>query len=398
MKNDSLTNNDAQPFKVTSPYQLNSTRQNSDTFYTLLDLFADKVMKAGHERFEEIIRQYRHSASYLKNEFKQTIDENLLDLLILSVLWNEYKGKWGKNIKPKAYFLNQLYQLRKSSLLKNYVDNIRGKLGEYLLDNPQNKDLRISLKNLQLLSLWLRATHEFDEEVLRINSWISFLETVPRKAMLQFLNEVTEYANWFKTEASVALEKYTSGVNQFLKNHHKNYRGKEDYFFTGRKEVEYHLNMVGAVIMNRNMREEFLSTSKQVLLLPSCMTKNKNCHAQKTSYGFTCIHCTTDCHASLVVQTLQKEGVDTYLIHHSSGYSKSLEKWAKQKETGLIGTACTLNLLSGGFEMKRLGIPGQCVFLDYCGCQKHWTSKGIPTTINIQQIQKTVNLQQYNAG
>jgi uncharacterized protein len=36
--------------------------------------------------------------------------------------------------------------------------------------------------------------------------------------------------------------------------------------------------------------------------------------------------------------------------------------------------------------MKRLNIASQCVFLDYCGCKKHWDNDGTPTTLNLQQL------------
>ncbi|NJK98458.1 MAG: DUF116 domain-containing protein [Bacteroidales bacterium] len=52
--------------------------------------------------------------------------------------------------------------------------------------------------------------------------------------------------------------------------------------------------------------------------------------------------------------------------------------------------ACVLNLLKGGYEMQKLNIPSQCVFLDYCGCQKHWHKNGIPTDLNSNQLQKIV--------
>ena len=59
---------------------------------------------------------------------------------------------------------------------------------------------------------------------------------------------------------------------------------REDFLFCSRKEVEYHLNMVGAQIMNEAYRKEFLKTKEKGLLLPSCMRikDEKNCKAIKT--------------------------------------------------------------------------------------------------------------------
>lgn len=82
---------------------------------------------------------------------------------------------------------------------------------------------------------------------------------------------------------------------------------------------------------------------------------------------------------------MKEKGIRTVLIRHSSSFSKWLEPWSKQRKTGLIGVACVLNLLTGGFEMKRLGIPSQCVFLDHSGCRKHWKSK-CPSQLNINHV------------
>ena len=391
MNNNPFNNDGTLSFSLTSPYQLNSPGQDSDAFYILLDLFTEKVLKKGREWFGETIEQYRHSIFFLKTELKQTSEENLLDLLILGVLWNEYKGRWSNHIKLNAVFLNQLYRLRKISALKNFSDNLRGKLGHILLNNPADLNTKLTHRNLQRLTLWLSSTNEFNEEVLQIKLWTGFLGTLSEVARQAIFQKLIDFANWFKSESSIVFKKYTKNVEPFLQNHTQSYKRKEDYFFTGRSEVEYHLNMVGAAIMNRNMRHKFLETCNQILLLPACMAKNKKCQAKETLNGFTCSHCSPNCKVSIVTKEMELEGVQTFLAYHSTGFSKTLKEWANQSHTGLIGTACTLNLLTGGFEMKRLNIPAQCVFLDYCGCKKHWDPQGIPTSINIHQLKKVVN-------
>jgi hypothetical protein len=40
--------------------------------------------------------------------------------------------------------------------------------------------------------------------------------------------------------------------------------------------------------------------------------------------------------------------------------------------------------------MKRLNISSQCVFLDYCGCKKHWDTDGFATSLNIAQLKRIV--------
>jgi len=88
---------------------------------------------------------------------------------------------------------------------------------------------------------------------------------------------------------------------------------------------------------------------------------------------------------SKTAREMKNSGIETVLIRHSSDFSRWLKPWANQNSTGLIGTACVLNLLDGGYEMKNLNIPSQCVFLDYCGCNKHWDKAGLATQINTEQ-------------
>lgn len=88
---------------------------------------------------------------------------------------------------------------------------------------------------------------------------------------------------------------------------------------------------------------------------------------------------------------MRKIGVETVLIKHATDFSKWLKPWANQSQTGLIGTACVLNLLGGGYEMKQMGIPSQCVYLNYSGCKKHWNKTGVPTEINIDRVSKLLS-------
>lgn len=388
----------ANAFSVSSPYQLSNRLQDSDAFYLFLDLFTDKVTEFGHNRFANFIKRYRCSVAYLQNDFTQTLDENLLDVLIMGVLWNEYKGRWGNSIKSKEKILTQLFYLRKTNAgIKSQVDNVRGKLSARMLNNSTVVNATLSLANFALLSSWLSATTEYNEEVVRMRSWIKFLEGIPSIESEMFLKDVVSFADWFKTEARIELKKYTRGVDSFLASHKQKYQGKENYFFTGRHEVEYHLNMVGASILNKSMRKEFMETDYQVLLLPSCMTKGENCQSMEIMQGTVCTHCSANCNVSRVSREMLRQGTHTFIIKHSSGFSSYLKKWANQKKVGLIGTACTLNLLAGGFEMKRQNIPSQCVFLDYSGCKKHWNEKGIPTDISLSQIKSIAGVKETQA-
>jgi len=316
----------------------------------------------------------------------------MLDLMIFGTLWNSYKGKWTNLIVIENYFLGILSNARKKlPAIKSNIDWLRGKLISKWLDKKQNSVVEPTSKNLKRFISWLNATGDFSEEAKRIKMVVDPIDRYPHTMRAIILNEIFEYADWFENYSKQTLGKYTIGVESFLAKHPVDYKGREDYFFCGRKEVEYHLNMVGAAIMNKALRKDFLQSENKILLLPTCMAKNDKCRAINNGNAIVCNHCTAGCNISKTSREMEKIGVTTILIKHSSDFSKWLLPWANQTKTALIGTACALNLLQGGFEMKKLAIPAQCIFLDYCGCKKHWDKNGLPTEININKVRQMVN-------
>ncbi len=372
------------------PYNLKGKGNTSDDFYIRLEQFSEEVASKGLQKFGEFIDQKQESDKQ-NNKPAQTREDDLLDILLAGVLWNEYNGKWGNAIELQHAVLNNLYKLRKKyPKWKDQIDKLRGKLATQWLDNKSNRNIAPTRRNFNKLVLWLNATGDFREEALRIKEVTNLLATFPPEYQKELLDQITLFATWFSKTALQNLNEYTCGTDYFLDQQHQKYHGREDFFFCGRKESEYHLNMVGAALMNRSLRKEFREAEKQILLLPTCMSANKNCAATQVGHTLKCTHCTPECNISSTSVEMEKLGIETVLIKHSSDFSKWLLPWANQKKTALIGTACVLNLLQGGFEMKRLGIPSQCIFLDYCGCQKHWKEVGIPTEINVDKVKLLV--------
>lgn len=358
------------------PYDLRAGRENSGEFYSTLESFTESVLDKSKKDLNEIIKI--HSSLSDKNPLSEDI---LLDMLILGVLWTEYAHLNISQLRHKHFILKKLYTLRKYPRLKIHVDGIRGKLAWKWLKKKYMVKTTIDHENLDKLITFLSATSEFNEEVKRIQKIKINLLKFPSEEINYQLKKIINFAEWFKIEAKKNLGKYTGKTSSFLKKHEDLYKKQEDYFFCGRKESEYHLNMTGAAIMNRSLRKKFDETKEKILLLPTCMCEYENCNAIKINNDLICTHCNPGCHVSMITQKMKQNSVKTILIKHSSSFSKWLKPWSGQSKTGLIGVACVLNLLTGGFEMKRLGIPSQCIFLDFPGCKKHWKT-GIPTRLD----------------
>lgn len=160
--------------------------------------------------------------------------------------------------------------------------------------------------------------------------------------------------------------------------------------FCTRGRVEYHLNMVGAELMNRAYRERFLRTKKKKVLLPICMRLKgeASCQAVRTDEGWVCQGCAKNCQVNRISAMGRETGFTALLIPHASIAFDRRNAADMPGETGIIGVACLLNLISGGYRAKELGFEPQCVLLNYAGCVKHWHPEGIATSIDLNQLQQ----------
>lgn len=197
------------------------------------------------------------------------------------------------------------------------------------------------------------------------------------------------FATWFEPESLKALGQYTPNVDKFLKESQPGHRWKEDVIFSARRRVEYHLNMVGADIMNRAFREAFLATKNKAVILPACMRyyPKPKCQARSNGLSCECTGCTPQCRVNQLTKMGKKFGFDVFLVpHESSVFSGDSGKRLMGEGTGVVGIACVSNLVSGGWKAKAMGLPPQCVLLDHCGCRKHWHEQGISTDINMRRL------------
>ena len=117
-----------------------------------------------------------------------------------------------------------------------------------------------------------------------------------------------------------------------------------------------------------------------------------NCKAIARGLDILCTGCDPDCSVNRISRRMRNMGVKVYLVPHSSGFSRWLDRWQRDKGIGVTAVACMLNILEGGYEMRARGIPSQCLPLDYPGCRKHWDRKGISTALNEERLAQLVTL------
>jgi hypothetical protein len=361
-------------------------------FYSIIGEHTDHVRAEAQDRkLYRIVNQYEEYITINNLENMRSSDEYLLEYLMIGIFWSIYIEN-AMALGRFFYWVSlALYNVRQSSL-KPLIDPIRGVVTA-VLQRQQIDEGQASLGNFVRLIKWLQATGDFNEEVERLKNWKGFFTKLSQEESLVYLQNAVDFGSWFQQCSKEKLGKYTYNVAGFSLNEYRNYRFREDAIFCGRAEVEYHLNMVGAEIMNQALYAKFSSTKEKVVLLPQCMSKNfrNGCCAKKNEADFFCTCCTADCNINLIKQIGESEGFKVRIIPHSTNFSKSLKQWQNQMHTGVVGIACILNLLTGGYEMRKLSIPSQCIFLNYCGCIKHWSRTGISTNIDVNRLSRMLS-------
>lgn len=149
------------------------------------------------------------------------------------------------------------------------------------LSGEGNKKIELNINNFEKLIGYLKVTGDFKEEIKILKLWNKYFTNKGNNKVRKIILSSLEIAEVFESKAKKELASYTEKVNDFLILADEKYKYREDYISCRKKEVEYHLNMVGAEIMNNSYSEEFLEAKEKRLLLTSCMRlkNDDNCKA-----------------------------------------------------------------------------------------------------------------------
>jgi hypothetical protein len=377
-------------------YDLRRVGGCSDGFYEDVARFSDRLLAEIEGRAGDLLDGYTRYVQEFLREAGRSRGEYAIELLTLGVSLRQYGGAAESTPGRVIVLARELFWLRRrSAIMKPPADLLRAAITRrFLLPKIGRKTTSRwnALDGLPRLIEWLQAAGEFEQEAVRLNNWRSFLSTLPRAGAERCIETVTELFDWFQCEAERALGAYTRGVSGFLAGEYARRGCREDQTFCGKEPAEYHLSMVATEIMNRGLRPEFERTPQRVVLVPACMrgAHARNCQARESGIDIACSACNPDCAVNRITRRMRSLGAKVYLVPHSTGFSRWLERWQRAPEVGVIAVACMLNILPGGYEMRARGIASQCVPLDYPGCRKHWRREGIATGVNEERLVRIV--------
>lgn len=301
-------------------------------------------------------------------------DEEALEALCIGVYWYLY-GTTAMDLNSNIHqALANLAEYRRAFPEdKLFIDELRGKLLTKFLFRPFKKnDEKLTHESLASLINFLEATGDYMDQIPHFRNFT------------QDLDDCIELTRWFCKNSGNYLGKYTSSLENYLKNNGNSHLMEEDVIFYHGHELEYHLNMLGAEIMNRIFKEDFEKRPRKAIILPGCMNSNiKKCKAKEDRLGHVCTFCNPNCNVYKI--TKEYPDLEVYIVSHESTAFNGATK-EDMNELGIIGITCVLNLISGGWKSRNLSIPPQCVLLDHVACKSHWLSEDIYGEINEEEL------------
>lgn len=377
----------------TITYSIQNERSNSQTYYNNVREFVGEVSDKASGSISPIVNEYIDYLHEYKLEEIREEEEYVLELLSFGVLWHSYSQKaLSVHIAPFITLSKMAEWRKKHQRLKPLIDFARGIFMTLFLlpDSSKNDFIAIpTLEQIDHVCKWFEATGEFREQALRFIRWRAFWETKDNDYALKTFAAINDFTTWFTERSEQVLGKYTENVEPFLRKSQKHYKWREDRIQCTRTRSEYHLNMVGAELMNRAFRSDFKKSNEKVVLVPGCMRgkTEDECEAIRVKEGLSCQGCLSSCNVNRLRMMGEKYNFEVYIIPHAS----DLSLWSPREGRplrGVIASACVTTLVEGGWELKRYDVPAQCVLLDYCGCIKHWHDVGIPTKFNLPEFKR----------
>jgi hypothetical protein len=381
-------------------YDLRLGHATSDAYYADVARFADKLLDEIHLRVPALIDGYSRHMQTTLLEPARSYGEYAIDLLTLGIVQRRYAGAaedtpdWAIMLAlefswlgRRSWFLRPIADIPRAAIHRFVIAK---RIGKRSKGNSHGKEAGSAdesarrLERLPHLIEWLQVAGDLNQEAMCLNNLRSFLKTFPEAEACRYLDCIVKLSEWFQRESAKALGGYTLGVPRFLSGEYSKRGWREDSVFCGKEQVEYHLAMVAAEIMNRGLRKEYETKPYKVVLVPACLRGPYalECQAEIDGTEVRCTECNPACTVNKVTSRMQSLGARVYLIPNCQSFELLLEHWRYRTDVGVTVVVCALNILPLGDGMRARGIASQLMPLDYPGCRAHWNPERKTSGIN----------------
>lgn len=371
-------------------YSLRPMSSKREAYLEVVRQLTDWVIEAGVV-LRPVVDAYAEYVELNGREQRRSHPEYLLEALLLGVLW---RARGADALQPnlvRGGLVAELVRERRSKL----APRCDGSSAELVAFGQRAKRGRIdpTLHEVAGLLDWMWATREYDGEHERLDGWSGFLSTTSAATNREILRLVIAFAVRFEAAAQRYLAPFTEGVDAFLEQRDTPLWSSDDAVRCSRKRVEYHLNMVGAELLNRAWRYGFLSRRHHVVIMPACarLQDESTCRAKRDDFTASCSHCAVGCAVSAVTRVAERMGAQVLFVTHGSKFTQYLDALTpKADEIGIVGIACASDLLGSGWRARAKGFMAQCVLLNESGCD-HWRSAPAPTSCDLSELVRVLD-------
>ena len=372
---------------MTAPtYDLIPLRNRPGRYLDSVRRLAEDVIASG-QRLRGVVADYGEFVASTRRESRRTDSEYLLEALLLGVLWRARGAQVDACTGPRAALVTLLSRERRDGAGRRRDGSTALLLPPGVSTEPGRPDP--TRQDFERLIDWLLGSGEYDDEVQRLQGWEAFLRR-DRNTADAVLRMLVGFAIEFEALSHSSLRAYTTGVPRFLCKSLPSRKPREDTLQCSRKRIEYHFNMVGAEILNRAWRTEFLARRRHVLVLPGCSRRRPDgaCAARRGEVELECSHCMTGCAASAATLAAERAGAEAFAVIHGSDFSQFLRSpRLSGGDVGIVGVACAPGLVGAGWRARAEGLPAQCVLLDSSGCT-HWCDEPVSTHFDLKELRR----------
>ena len=345
---------------------------------------ADEVLAQG-EPLRALLEAYGRFVEATGREQRRSHEEYVLEALMVGVLWRARGHEATVEVPKRGDWVELLASERRAGCGRRRDGSSAALLVLDAPFTPGRSDPTVA--DFTRLAEWLLASGEYDDELGRLAGWQAFFAAHPKWAGVLLRAQVA-LAIQFEAASERALGLFTARVDRFLRHTLALRAPREDTVQCSRRRVEYHFNMVGAEILNRAWREDFLACERHVVVLPGCARSRRDaeCTARRSNTELRCTGCNEDCTVSDATAVADRAGAEALVVLHGSDFGRFLRSPALAGgNVGIVGVACVPGLVGAGWRARAQGLPAQCVLLESSGCA-HWRTAAVPTSLDLGEL------------
>lgn len=346
---------------VALPYNLKLDTDNSDKYFEIIDKLSDELIESTKKDLADIIDDFCYYIAAQDEEVLFNKYESVLDSILLGLVWNLYLPVILAN--------------------KQVSENPEAEIPEIKPNNPEY----YTIETFDSLIDWLASAACFGEVVVRLRKWQDFLENIESEKFVSYLSRLVNYSIEFFGHAAESLDPFTVSNADFRKSKEGKVLSQCNNVSMGRRNEEYHFNMIANHIDNKAQYAAFQASKKKILYLPDCIFLGvRSGETTKLNNDFAFSVC-KDEKLNELYGKLNDEKIELRIMCHKF-FNKSFLEHVGRTDTAIAVVVCGINLIDTALELKRLNLPYQVIPLDNQSCGKFNSNKDVFSSVNADRL------------